>query len=457
MAQAMAAGFEGIRDDVSWRRAHEELVRLAMTRAGLDFEEGRWLLRAFRTGAHVECGMGSFNEYVERLFGYGPRLTQEKLRVAEALEGLPETARGLESGSISFSAARELTRVAIPVTEREWLAATKNRTVREVERLVSGHRPGSRPDDVADAGAKRHVLRFDVSGETLATFREAMAKIRRDTGEALDDDAALLLFSRHVLEGPRDDGRSSYQLALTVCERCRRGTQHGRGELVEVSPSAVEMAECDEQWVGHLDAAAADAHVGTDVRAHVGTRVDADVRNHVRTRVDADVRNHVGTRDAAARAKQSIPPARRRQVLRRDGGCCQVPGCRNGTFVDVHHLCPRAEGGTNELENLVTVCGAHHRAIHEGRLVNEGTRSTGLTFRHADGTRYGGPLSPAGADLRAQVFRALTHMGFRESEAKHALARVPADPEITLKSLLGAALRELAPPRHHVGDRSARS
>ena len=77
MAHASVAGFEGMRDDVSWRRAHEELVRIATKRAGLDFEEGRWLLRAFRAGTHVEMGLGSFNEYVERLFGYGPRFTQE--------------------------------------------------------------------------------------------------------------------------------------------------------------------------------------------------------------------------------------------------------------------------------------------------------------------------------------------------------------------------------------------
>src|SRR5262245_28375693 len=112
---------------VSWRHAHEELVRLARKRAGLDYEEGCWLLRAFRAGAHAELGYGCFNEYAERLFGYGPRLTQEKLRVAEALEGLPETARALESGRISFSAARELTRVALPSTEGEWLDAARGR------------------------------------------------------------------------------------------------------------------------------------------------------------------------------------------------------------------------------------------------------------------------------------------------------------------------------------------
>jgi hypothetical protein len=49
--------------------------------------------------------------------------------------------------------------------------------VREVEELVSGHRPGALPCDAPDAVAKRHVLRFEVSAEVLATFREAMTKI----------------------------------------------------------------------------------------------------------------------------------------------------------------------------------------------------------------------------------------------------------------------------------------
>jgi hypothetical protein len=38
-------------------------------------------------------GTAAFAEYVERVFGYKSRTTQEKLRVAEALESLPELAR----------------------------------------------------------------------------------------------------------------------------------------------------------------------------------------------------------------------------------------------------------------------------------------------------------------------------------------------------------------------------
>src|SRR5690349_16995788 len=108
------AGGDANRDHVAWRGAHEALLRLAEKRAGLDFEEGRCLLAALRAGAHLRLGYGSFQEYAERLFGYGPRVTQEKLRVAEALEALPAMARELEAGRVTFSAVRELTRVATP-------------------------------------------------------------------------------------------------------------------------------------------------------------------------------------------------------------------------------------------------------------------------------------------------------------------------------------------------------
>src|SRR5262245_19179561 len=96
-----------------WVKAHEVLSRLARERAATDAHEGRWLLFALRCAAHVHQGHGTFGEYIERLFGYKPRSTQEKLRVAEALEELPVIAEALETGALNWSAVRELTRVAV--------------------------------------------------------------------------------------------------------------------------------------------------------------------------------------------------------------------------------------------------------------------------------------------------------------------------------------------------------
>src|SRR6266446_641993 len=106
---------------LDWRHAHEDLSRLAKCRARLDWEEGRSLLDALRCGAHLHLGFGSFGEYIERLFGYTRRSTEERLRVAEALEHLPDLDQALRDGRVSWSVARELTRIATEENERAWL------------------------------------------------------------------------------------------------------------------------------------------------------------------------------------------------------------------------------------------------------------------------------------------------------------------------------------------------
>src|SRR4051794_37017282 len=212
MAGTNIGGREAFGGESEWVRAHEALSRLATERAAADAEEGRCLLAALRSAAHLHLGYGSFGEYVERLFGYKPRSTQEKLRVAEALEELPVVARALEAGEVNWSAVRELTRVAVPETESDWLEVARGKTVHQLEAIVAGKSPGDKPSTLGQPEARRHVLRFEVAPETLALFREAMNKLRR-SGNPLDDDSALMLMARHVLGGPDDEGRASYQIA----------------------------------------------------------------------------------------------------------------------------------------------------------------------------------------------------------------------------------------------------
>jgi hypothetical protein len=88
----------------------------------------------------------SFVEYAERIFGYGPRLTQDKLRVAESLESLPELAQALRDREASWSSVRELTRVATSETEHAWLERARGHSAREIEtrRALASRGPGGR-------------------------------------------------------------------------------------------------------------------------------------------------------------------------------------------------------------------------------------------------------------------------------------------------------------------------
>jgi len=295
----------------------------------------------------------------------------------------------------------------VPETEKEWLAATEQKTVREVERMVSGRKPGDRPEDQPDSRLERHVLRFEVTAETRSTFHDALAKLTGEAGQHLDDDTLLLLMARQVLGGPTDEGRSSYQITMTVCERCAAGTQTGKGEVNPVDGVVVEMARCDAQQI-------LDTHVGGG---------------------------------SAKRASQTIPPAVRRQVIQRHAGKCCVPGCRHAVFVDVHHLNPREENCGHDPENLIVLCAAHHRALHRGTLVVSGSFATGLGFGHADGSTYGEVKAPSRADEVTKVFRALRGMGFRERQARGAVERAMAHVGVgaPVESLLQRALVEISP------------
>jgi hypothetical protein len=129
--------------------------------------------------------------------------------------------------------------------------------------------------------------------------------------------------------------------------------------------------------------------------------------------------------------------------MRRDGGRCVVPGCRNNLFLDIHHLDLRSEGGSHDPDGLIVLCGAHHRAQHRGQLVIEGRVSTGLVFRHADGALYGSVVSAHAASSFEEAFRALRSLGFREGESRAALARVRTDgngTSCTIEEVLRKAL-----------------
>jgi hypothetical protein len=65
------------------------------------------------------------------------------------------------------------------------------------------------------------------------------------------------------------------------------------------------------------------------------------------------------------RASRTIPAAIRTALGVRDGGC-RFPGCdRPLAWTDGHHIRHWADGGETRMDNLVSLCRPHHRAVHE--------------------------------------------------------------------------------------------
>jgi hypothetical protein len=359
-----------------WREIDRQLRRVAKAQAALDAEELRWLALAQEVDLHRELGMASMLEYVERVLGHGPKAAHERLRVARELRELPQTRAALEQAEVSFSAVRELSRKVTATTEGEWLEAVRGKCLREIEDMLSGHKKGDRPGDDIDPDLELRKLTLELTPPTMALFRDACRRLEDELGHQLTDDEVMAAMCAAVLGGsaprgeidssPRGEVDSSprgeldtettiatptpmptpvsaprvapYQIALTVCPSCDRGWHDAGGRAIAVPDSTIAQAICDAQYIGQTDLL------------------------------------------APARAYQEVSPATARLVLRRDRGCCRVPGCRSARWLQIHHIVWREHGGSNDPHNLICLCFAHHQAVHQGRIGLTGTAPDALVF-----------------------------------------------------------------------------
>ncbi len=322
-----------------WQLVDEALRSIARRRAALDAEEARWLREAEKLKLWRELGMVSALDYLERIFGYGPRAAMERLRVARALADLPMLEAALTRGTLPYTAVRELTRVVLRSTEQPWHDAAVGKNLRQIEELVAGHKPGDLPDDPRDPENVMRRVTLELTPAAYVMLRRARVELDALQAKHLNDSELVeALCSPARGDASESSGRAKFQVWMTVCERCNAGAIDGGGVRAPVDPGTVDRAMCDVQRSG----------------SERGAR--------------------------PARMRQDIPPATYRMVWRRDHGRCQSPGCRSTRGLEMHHLVHREDGGTHDPSNLSLRCFACHQAHHEGRIRIGGRAPDGLTF-----------------------------------------------------------------------------
>jgi hypothetical protein len=350
------------------------------------------LIREFDARGGWSHGFHSCAAWLTWRVGFSPLTAREHVRVARALSSLPLLAEALRRGELSYSKVRELTRVALPETEPQLLALGRAGTAEHIERVVRAWRW---MDDKAEAreAARQHASR------SLQVYPDADGTVRI-RGRLAPEVGALLL---KALAAARE----------TLYQRRRE-------QMPEADPPTLEQQQADAlalladtalhheldpgapgeryQVVVHVDAAVlADTETpgqsvledGGRVPAGTSQRLACDA-SRVIMRHDADGRVvEVGART------RTIPPALRRALQHRDGGC-RFPGC--GVRVGQgHHIQHWAQGGPTMLSNLAILCRRHHRAVHEEGFQVERQGDGELQFRRPDGRPL--PEVPPPADV----------------------------------------------------------
>jgi 5-methylcytosine-specific restriction endonuclease McrA len=117
-----------------------------------------------------------------------------------------------------------------------------------------------------------------------------------------------------------------------------------------------------------------------------------DVHDPVRKADRAKSSKSDPSRDGSPKLSAQV----RHAIHRRDRGFCQAiladgKLCNSTRWIHLHHIKPKAEGGKDTVENLTTLCSAHHRQWHErystARDFNTASRSSPDTGSNAKSTR----------------------------------------------------------------------
>jgi hypothetical protein len=301
-------------------------------------------------------GVRSCAHWLSWKCGLAPGAAREHVRVARALVGLPRVRAEFAAGRLSYAKVRALTRVATPDSDAELVELALCATAAQLEKIVRGLRKASEAVDEQQRSRRRSVrwwwdddgslvLRARLSPEegavVVAALEAAQDAVRAasdpptlpaGTPQVTAADALVAVGETVLAVGPTAAaGPVRHQVVVHVDRSTLATDGPGRSALVDgpaLRPETVRRMACDAALVTMLDDPA-------------GATLD------------------VGRRTRA------IPPALRRALRVRDGGC-RFPGCPQRRFVDGHHIVHWSRGGATSLANLVLLCRHHHRLVHEG-------------------------------------------------------------------------------------------
>jgi HNH endonuclease len=353
-------------------------------------------------------GVRSCAHWLSWRCGLDLRTGREYVRVARALNELPHTMLTFSQGRLSYSKVRAISRVATPDDEESLVDAALHSPSGQLERLVRALRTAQCGGGEASNRCSSRVSQSGMDTET-----------RHGVQWRWDDDGDLVIWGRIDAEdGARllaaatraENERNRADAARTPCpygsaEPSRKSPAVAGRAPANLAPALVAAAE----WICaavdppvHAPGAELVVHVQAETlvetarQAGAGTRAADEDGNgalpsgatgafsrsaHIddgpallhstlqRIACDSRIRLSVHAADGRTldlgRRRRRPSRALLTALWQRDRGCA-MPGCDRHRFLHAHHVVSWAAGGHTDMDNLVLLCGEHHRRLHDG-------------------------------------------------------------------------------------------
>ncbi len=314
--------------------------------ASRDLFFGRIAQRFLALRGWQALGFASEAHYARERLGISRASLRSKLSLARRTERLDHLIDALQKGRIGFEAAQLIARVATPETERAWLTRATRRTFKHLREEVQavematrflGETDGSPPSE-AQLQQVEAAERAILSGELLRrVIRDPLSEPDRDGCHEPHEPAR-----REEARAPAPD--PTVQISVTPEDEAAK-------EPVQIS-------------------------VGPSAKITLRIRVPGDLLLHYR-QLERLHRKHfpdesfiqfLCTTFWQTWVPQLGTSDKWEQIYRRDRYRCTNPVCHQRN-VTLHHVQYRANGGTDDADNLTSPCAfCHLEGEHGGRL-----------------------------------------------------------------------------------------
>ena len=261
------------------------------------------------------------------------------VEAASKLDELPATAAVFEHGGLSWDQMRAVLRFATPERDEELAHEAPGWSAAQAEAVARRELAASRSEAELALDQRALRLKWDLAQNLLKFWG------RLPTAEGAVVERAL---ERIALAAPKDDDSPPD---------------------ARLADALVELASARLGSESDTDRATVVVHVDESVRSGSlpsGARVPFETARRLAcdARVQEIVESAGGEPIGIGRASRQVPGWLVRLLRERDGGC-GFPGCGRMRWLHAHHIVHWADGGSTDADNLILLCGYHHRLVHE--------------------------------------------------------------------------------------------
>lgn len=271
---------------------------------------------------------------------------------------------------------RAITRVATKDNEAALLDIARHATASQAERIFRQYRQTLASTESSGPATSKNAFswHWDTSGNLV--FRGVLSP----------EQGAVVLAA---LQQATEAGAHQVDALAVVAHSALSATAETRTSVSKTKVCSAERYQIHVELDHHTQHIRNGPGITDKIIEHLSC--DASIITH-RCNADDEPLN-------VGRKTRTIPPAVRRALMKRDQGC-RFPGCTHQRFVDAHHIQHWAHGGETKLSNLVMLCSAHHKRVHESGFRIEVDVEAGAAAQRPLQPRF---FDPNGQEIRPIV------------------------------------------------------